>query len=132
MPTINVFWFRRDLRLQDNAVLYHALKSDHPVVPLFIFDRHILDKLDNKADRRVEFIHAALADMQKQLVQMGSTLQVYYDTPIEAFKKLGKQYTIGKVFTNHDYEPYATNRDKTIEQWLKENSISFWCGMRRR
>jgi deoxyribodipyrimidine photo-lyase len=125
MPTINVFWFRRDLRLQDNAGLYHALKNDHPVVPVFIFDRHILDKLDNKADRRVEFIHAALADMQEQLVQMGSTLQVYYDTPIEAFQKLGKQYTIEKVFTNHDYEPYATGRDKAIAQWLKENSISF-------
>ena len=75
-PRVNVFWFRRDLRLNDNAGLYHALKSGVPVLPLFIFDRNILDLLENKADRRVEFIHAALEEIQQKLREAGSTLEV--------------------------------------------------------
>ena len=71
-PTINIFWFRRDLRLQDNAGLYHALKDGTPVVPIFIFDRNILEELDDKTDRRVEFIHLALQYLQLQLVKINS------------------------------------------------------------
>ena len=69
---ITLFWFRRDLRLHDNAALYHALKSGNPVLPVFLFDTEILDKLDDKRDRRVEFIHQALQELQAQLTQMGS------------------------------------------------------------
>ena len=82
---INICWLRRDLRLKDNAALYHALKADHPVLLLFIFDKNILDNLEEKKDRRVEFIHAALMEMQEQLLSMATTLEVYYGTPKDVF-----------------------------------------------
>ena len=124
MDSVHIIWFRRDLRLVDNAALYHALKSDKAVLPIFIFDRNILDKLEDKADRRVEFIYAALAEMQHQLVEMGSSLAVFYTTPIEAFKQLLAHYSIKKVFTNHDYEQYAMDRDAEIAELLQEYGAS--------
>ncbi len=124
MDSVNIIWFRRDLRLADNAALYHALKSDNAVLPMFIFDRNILDKLEDKADRRVEFIHAALKEMQHQLTEMGSSLTVLYTTPIDAFKQLLAQYSINKVFTNHDYEQYAMDRDAQIANLLQEHGAS--------
>jgi deoxyribodipyrimidine photo-lyase len=123
--SVNVMWFRRDLRLDDNAALYHALKSDYPVVPVFIFDRNILDKLENKADRRVEFIHAALTEMQEKLIKLGTSLEIHYGKPEEIFKKLLHQYKIEKVFTNHDYEPYSSDRDQAIALLLKHHGIGF-------
>ena len=123
-PKVNIIWFRRDLRLTDNAALYHALKSNNPVVPIFIFDRNILDKLDDKLDRRVEFIHAALQEMQEQLAAMGSTLEVYYGFPEEVHQILSKKYTIEKVFTNHDYEPYALEREAMIEKLLHSKNVT--------
>ena len=74
MQTVNIFWFRRDLRLTDNAGLYQALKSDKPVLPIFIFDKNILEKLADKADRRVAFIHAALEEMQIELIKLNASL----------------------------------------------------------
>lgn len=124
MDSVNIVWFRRDLRLADNAALYHALKSDNAVLPIFIFDKNILDKLVDKADRRVEFIHAALTEMQHQLTEMGSSLTVFYSTPIAAFKQLLGQYFINKVFTNHDYEQYAMDRDTQIAELLQEHGAS--------
>ncbi len=119
MQTVNICWFRRDLRLDDNAALHHALKSNHPVLPVFIFDKNILDELENKADRRVEFIHAALLEMQDTLIVAGSSLQVYYATPVEVYTQLLKKFKIGKVFTNTDYEPYAIERDAAIQKILQ-------------
>ena len=124
-PTINIFWFRRDLRLRDNAGLYHALKDGNPVLPIFIFDRNILDELEDKADRRVEFIHLALQDMQQQLVKMDSTLDVRYGTPTDIYKELLNEYNIEKVFTNHDYEPYAKERDGAIEKLVNGHGATF-------
>ena len=109
---INIFWFRRDLRLQDNAGLYHALKSGQPVLPLFIFDKNILDDLEDKKDARVQFIHETLQGMKTQLEEMGSTLLVKYGTPEEIWKTILQEYKVEKVFTNHDYEPYALERDE--------------------
>lgn len=123
--SVNIFWFRRDLRLNDNAGLYHALKAGQPVVPVFIFDRNILDDLTDKADRRVEFIHAAIREMQQQLVQLGSSMVVYYGFPNEVFKHLMQRYAIGKVFANHDYEPYAKDRDSEIKTLLATAGITF-------
>ena len=80
---VNVFWFRRDLRLHDNAGLYHALKEGKPLIPLFIFDRNILDELEDRTDRRIEFIHLSLEQIQKQLRSLGSTLDVRYGFPAE-------------------------------------------------
>jgi deoxyribodipyrimidine photo-lyase len=124
-PSVNIMWFRRDLRLQDNAALYHALKSNLPVLPVFIFDTHILDKLEDTTDKRVQFIHAALTNMQNDLVATGSTLQVFYTNPLTAFEKLNTQYQIDHVFTNNDYELYAEERDKVIADFLQQSNISF-------
>jgi deoxyribodipyrimidine photo-lyase len=121
-----IFWFRRDLRLDDNAGLYHALGSGNPVLPLFIFDTVILDQLENKADRRVEFIHMALCDMQEQLKEKGSTLEVHYGSPPDVFRRLMTEYEISGVFTNTDYEPYATQRDGDIKKLLAGQGIPFY------
>lgn len=118
MIKANIFWFRRDLRLDDNVGLYCALKDKNPVIPVFIFDRNILDKLENKEDRRVTFIHNTLQEIQQQLLVYGSSLQVYYDYPEKVFIYLITKYKIEKVFTNHDYEPYAITRDESINDIL--------------
>lgn len=125
MEKVNLFWFRRDLRLEDNAGLYHALKSGLPVVPIFIFDTNILDELENKKDRRVAFIHSALESIQKQLIGMGSTLEVYYGRPLDVFKNMVEKYAVAGVFTNHDYEPYAIQRDDKVRGLLAVNNITF-------
>ncbi|MEJ7740281.1 MAG: deoxyribodipyrimidine photo-lyase [Chitinophagaceae bacterium] len=122
---ISIFWFRRDLRLQDNAGLYHALKSGHPVVPIFIFDKYILDDIEVKDDRRVEFIHAAVSELQLQLVKMGSSLEVYYGYPLDVFRDLLQKYQVNGVYTNHDYEPYAKQRDEGIFNLLRATGVSF-------
>lgn len=124
MQKVNICWFRRDLRLDDNAALYHALKSNRPVVPIFIFDRHILDELEAKEDRRVEFIHAALEEMQESLRTLGSSLEVYYGFPGDVYAQLVKKYKIEKVFINGDYEPYAGQRDAAIQQLLTAHDAS--------
>ncbi len=125
MRTVNIFWFRRDLRLNDNAGLYHALAGGIPVIPIFIFDTNILNELEEKSDRRVEFIYAALKQMQIELVMLGSSLEVYHGTPAEVFSQLLIKYSINTVFTNHDYEPYAQERDKTIQERLKAQGVMF-------
>lgn len=121
--SVSICWFRRDLRLIDNAALYHALRSEWPVVPVFIFDKNILDKLENKQDRRVEFIREALADMQAQLLKIGSSFHIYYNDAESAWKQILKDYKVAKVFTNHDYEPYARDRDNNIYKLLKKDGI---------
>lgn len=125
-PRINVMWFRRDLRFNDNAALYHALRSNLPVLPIFIFDRIILDKLDDKRDKRVQFIHAVLEEMQRELLTLNSSLHVLYSTPMEAFQKLISIYQIENVFTNHDYELYAKERDASVAQLLKQQGAGFY------
>ena len=122
---VNVFWFRRDLRLHDNAGLYHALKQGKPVVPIFIFDRNILDELDEREDRRVEFIHSSLQEIQRSLAVIGSTLDVRYGFPFDIWEQLTRDYTIENVYTNHDYEPYARKRDAEVAMMLNTNGISF-------
>jgi deoxyribodipyrimidine photo-lyase len=120
-----IFWFRRDLRLTDNAGLYHALKSGSKVIPLFIFDKNILDKLEDKKDKRVDFIHQQLSKLKSELQQLGSDIVVKYSTPDEAFKDLFATYKIEAIYTNRDYEPYATRRDSSIATLAQSNNISF-------
>jgi deoxyribodipyrimidine photo-lyase len=124
-PRVSIFWFRRDLRLEDNAGLYHALKDGVPVLPFFIFDRNILDQLENRADRRVEFIYNTLVGLEEKLRQQGSALEVFYGRPAEAFRHLLANYDLTAVYTNSDYEPYATQRDKEIGDLLKAKDIPF-------
>ena len=121
---ISIFWFRRDLRLDDNAGLYHALRSGHPVLPIFIFDTNILDGLEEKRDTRVHFIHNALAAIQAKLEGMGSTLYVLLGKPCDCFKQLTAEYQVAAVYTNHDYEPYALGRDREIRIFLEQKNIA--------
>lgn len=125
MQKVILFWFRRDLRLDDNAGLYHALKKGNPVLPIFIFDKNILDKLEDKKDRRVEFIHQAILNLREQLNDIGSSIKVFYSTPENVFKELAREYTISAVYTNHDYEPYAEERDTAVKDFLGKNKIDF-------
>src|SRR5580704_4516218 len=120
---VNIFWFRRDLRLHDNTGLYHALRDNIPVLPLFIFDREILDKLEDSQDRRVEFIHGGVEDLQKQLIRLNSSLEVYHGFPMDIFTLLLSKYTIEKLYFNHDYDPDAIERDNNITGMLGEAGI---------
>ena len=122
---MNIFWFRRDLRLHDNAALYHALKSGQPVQPIFIFDHDILNALKNKNDRRVAYIHRALLRLQDELSQFGATLDVRYGTPAQVFAQLCVDYDISEVYANRDYEPAARTRDKAIYDFLATKDITF-------
>jgi deoxyribodipyrimidine photo-lyase len=121
----SVFWFRRDLRLEDNAGLFHALKENECVLPIFIFDTAILNQLEDRNDRRVDFIHQALHHLQKQLQELGSSLHVFYSTPTSVFTELATTYSISSVYTNHDYEPYAIVRDEEIANLLKQHNCTF-------
>jgi deoxyribodipyrimidine photo-lyase len=121
---MNLFWFRRDLRLDDNAGLFQALQSGEAVLPIFIFDDAILSQLP-KDDARVTFIHNQLSVIQKQLQAVGKSLAVFHGKPQAIFEKLIHENTITTVFTNHDYEPYARKRDLELYQLFKENSIEF-------
>ena len=125
MQKVSIFWFRRDLRLDDNAGLYHALKSGANVLPIFIFDKNILDKLEDKKDGRVEFIHQVILNLCEQLKELGSSIKVFYSTPEQVFKELAKEYTIQTVYTNHDYEPYADERDAAVKEFLVKNKTDF-------
>jgi deoxyribodipyrimidine photo-lyase len=126
-PSVILFWFRRDLRFKDNTGLYHALKLaqklELKVLPIFIFDKMILDKLEDKADRRVDFIHQTITELQNTLTEKGKSLWVHYGHPSEAFEALKKQYQIHSVFTNQDYEPYGINRDAQIATDLAKDKI---------
>ncbi len=120
-PSTTLFWFRRDLRLQDNAGLYYALHENENVLPIFIFDTVILNKLEDKADGRVEFILQSLEIMKAELEKIGSTLLVFHGNPVEIFKRLNPK----GVYTNHDYEPYARHRDNEVSEILTSRGITF-------
>lgn len=123
--SVSVFWFRRDLRVEDNHGFYKALKGPDPVVPVFIFDTNILEELTDKSDRRVEFIRESLQRMQLVLEKQGATLDVRQGDPLSIFKQLLKDYSVKAVHTNHDYEPYGIKRDISVLQLLQSQGISF-------
>ena len=122
---INIFWFRRDLRLHDNTGLYHALQSKLPVLAIFIFDTNILSKIPDKNDLRVNFIHTQLKEINDALLRFNSSLLIKKGDPAKIFKELIKDYDIAEIFTNHDYEPYALERDSTVKKFLESKNISF-------
>ncbi|MFK7980817.1 MAG: deoxyribodipyrimidine photo-lyase [Saprospiraceae bacterium] len=123
--SINVFWFRRDLRLKDNAGLYHALKAGKPLLPIFIFDTNILDKLEDKQDARVTFIHQTLVELKQELEKLGSSLLIKYGAPEKIWSELLETYSIDAVFTNRDYEKYGLERDKLIENLVNQKGGTF-------
>lgn len=122
---IAIFWFRRDLRIEDNHGFYEALSSGIPVLPIFIFDTNILSKLDNKSDKRLTFIYKQLDKLDKIFKQNNSSLEVIHGNPIDVWKDLTTKYNIKSVFTNHDYEPYAIQRDKEVADILISKNIEF-------
>lgn len=119
---ITLFWFRRDLRLDDNRGLYRALKSDFPVLPIFVFDKHILNDLSDKKDARVSFIHQELSAINEDLKSKGTRLHTFYSTPEETITSLLEEYDVQELHTNRDYEPYATERDGKIEKLLGDQA----------
>lgn len=121
---MNVFWFRRDLRLEDNVGLFEALRSGEKVLPIFIFDKNILDELP-KDDARVTFIFELLSKINTQLKKKDRKLAVFYGDPLLVLKTLIEEHQIHNVYTNHDYEPYALKRDQAVAQLLKKNNIGF-------
>jgi deoxyribodipyrimidine photo-lyase len=122
---INIFWFRRDLRINDNAGLYHALESGLPVLPIFIFDTDILHELEDREDKRVSFIYQAIQSIQNELVSAGRSLEVHFGKPLEIIRDLLSNHDIDSIYCNHDYEPYARKRDEAVKLLLEKNGIQF-------
>ena len=126
MPNkVSGFWFRRDLRLSDNHGLFEALKFSENVLPIFIFDTEILSKLENKEDKRVDFIVQVLQILNQFLEKSGKSIQILHGKPLDVFKKLSEKYTLETVFCNEDYEPSAIKRDLEIEEFLEKKTIGF-------
>lgn len=121
---ISVCWLRRDLRLEDNAALYHALSGAVPVLPLFIFDSNILDQLQDKRDARVQFIYNEIAALKSKLQALSSDLLVRVGKPSEVWKELLDSHQIDAVYTNHDFEPYAKERDGAVRELLAAKGIT--------
>ncbi|MDP4209550.1 MAG: deoxyribodipyrimidine photo-lyase [Bacteroidota bacterium] len=122
---ISIFWFRRDFRLNDNAGLFEALKNSDSVVPLFIFDTEILEKLPGKEDKRVVFIHRAISKLQNELLKIGSSILVMHGNSLTIFNELLTKYAITSVFANSDYEPSTIERDNKILDLLKSKGVTF-------
>ena len=125
MEEINIFWFRRDLRLYDNSGLSAATSDKLKVLPIFIFDTLITNKLPEN-DRRINFIYDNLVEMDSELKKKyNSSLNIFKGKPIEIFKELTGNYKINSVYTNNDYEPYAFSRDSSIKKLLESKKIQF-------
>lgn len=120
---IAIFWFRRDLRLEDQTGLSAALQSGLPVLPIFIFDTTILNKLEDRDDRRVDFIHQILSGMDAELRKIGSGIRFYHDDPKQVWRKIVAEYPVKQVYFNHDYEQTAIERDEWVAAFLKQNGI---------
>lgn len=122
---ISIFWLRRDLRLEDNAGLYHALKSGTPVLPLFIFDKDILNQLEDKKDGRVDFIHQEITRLNNELKALGSSILIKHGKPYKIWEELLNEHNLEQVFINRDYEPSAIKRDEEIEKLLSTKGVKF-------
>ena len=122
-PRVSIHWFRRDLRTDDNHGLYRALADHGDVLPLFVFDTEILEELEDKNDRRVDFIHRSLIALKARLEECGGSLLVKHGKPIDVWKGLLHAYEISAVTTNHDHEAYANVRDRSIAELLRSHGV---------
>jgi deoxyribodipyrimidine photo-lyase len=116
--TAALIWFRRDLRLADNAALCHALGAGGPVHAVFVFDTDILDGLEARADRRVEFIRQSVAAMKQGLEQVGGGLHVLHGSARRLIPELAQQLDVVQVHAGRDYEPAARARDAEVAETL--------------
>ncbi len=121
---VTIFWFRRDLRWDDNTALYHALSDDNPVLPLFIFDKKILDDLEDRDDPRITFIHRELEKLNSDIADKSASILIKNGNPEEVWKELLDTYAVKQVFFNRDYEPYARERDKAITELLEAHGVT--------
>ena len=119
---VSIFWFRRDLRLEDNIALYESISLKKNVLPIFIFDDDILNELPND-DPRVNFIYQTLFDINLVLQKHDTSLLILKGKLEDVWSKLIQKYTIESVFINKDYEPYAIKRDQKLGEVLKSNGI---------
>ena len=124
-PRVSIHWFRRDLRLEDNHGLYRGLVDHGKVLPLFIFDTDILDKLEDRADRRVDHIYRTVGTLKRSLWEHGGDIIVEHGRPSDVWTRLLDQYDIESVTANHDHEPYANKRDKEVSELLAAHGIPF-------
>jgi len=122
---INIFWFRRDLRLEDNHGLFMALSAPLPLIPVFIFDSNILLKLSDRNDPRITFIYNEIAALKRKLEEKGSTLLVLHGDPERVMDELTNLHAVDAIYTNHDYEPYARERDNRVRKLLLKKGIAF-------
>ena len=120
-----IFWFRRELRLNDNHGLYKALISGFPVLPVFIFDTQILENLHSKEDARVSFIYTEIQKIKNNLEKKGNSILVFNTNPLDAFKNLVELYNVKVVFANKDYEPYGRQRDERVGEFLQKHGVGF-------
>jgi deoxyribodipyrimidine photo-lyase len=125
MKKISLCWFRRDLRVEDQTALFYALQQEEQVLPLFIFDRHILDALEDKTDARVTFIYQQITSLKAFFEKHGSSMLVKYGHPEQIFQELVQEFEVQTVYTNRDYEPYAQSRDGQVEALLGKKNIHF-------
>lgn len=125
MNKMCLFWFRRDLRINDNAGLFYALKENPQVLPIFIFDSDILSQLEDTQDARVTFIHRTVSELKESLQGQRSDLLVRHGAPLEIFKKLYQERPFAAIYTNHDYEPSARTRDEAVANWARSEGIEF-------
>jgi deoxyribodipyrimidine photo-lyase len=125
MKKISLCWFRRDLRVEDQTALFYALQQEEQVLPLFIFDRHILDALEDKTDARVTFIYQQITSLKAFFEKHGSSMLVKYGHPEQIFQELVQEFEVQTVYTNRDYEPYAQSRDGQVEALLGKKNIPF-------
>jgi deoxyribodipyrimidine photo-lyase len=119
---LSVFWFRRDLRLEDNTALNLALSSGLPVLTLFIFDENILGELSTD-DARVNFIYERLLSINKELKKHGSSVKIFIGEPVSVWGKIITQFDMANVYLNKDYEPYAIERDAQVRALLGQHGI---------
>lgn len=124
--TLTLFWFRRDLRIEDNAGLFHALSENEQVQPLFIFDINILDEIDVPTDKRLSFIFEYVQKLKNAFNKHGGDLWVFYGKPFFVFKQLLQEYHVKNIYTNNDYEPYARERDSDLKDLCQAENIPFY------
>jgi len=124
LKTISIFWFRRDLRLDDNKGLYYALQENDNIVPIFIYDKNILDEI-KKNDHRIQFIKNRIDEINKDLSKTGKSINQFYGDPLKVFKKLIEKYQIKNIYLNRDYTPYSIKRDSQIFNLSKKQNIEY-------
>src|SRR5690554_4440576 len=116
-----IYWFRNDLRLNDNHGLYQALQMKIPVLPVFIFNYEKIKTFTTPSDIKMVFMYEQVKTLKKELESLGSSLKCFYASPLKAFEQLIKDYTIIEVVTTKGYEPYDRQLDDKVQQLFDDH-----------